>query len=525
MDGLIFYKLLRILSNILIKSKLNKITIKENSVYFSFYKDGIINFEYRCLPTPSSFFIVDNISGIEAGALSSLSGAVVTDIKSFGYERAGYIEVKKRKPSGKIDTYKLVLEPMGNYANFFLTDEADIILYSLSSRSIDKDRNIGVGNKYIKPRANKRYNLDNYIENISFNELSGFYPTLSKYADNMAERTSFDEVVSLIKSSLKDDDFFYIDKSNKVIPFPIDDYINKITYKELCNYFLVKNTPNQIKSSLNLTKIFLKKTEKYSKLKEKLEKELLLALDYEKYFKEAELIKSNLHIIKGGGSYIFKSYQNNVVEEVPYTVDFNENMQLKADKLYKKSAKLKKSIEIIKDRLEETKQIIESAYEQIYFIENSNSLDEIIAYENILKKNNTKSLKKDKHNSHCSFYKKEFDGYKIFIGRNSLSNHELVFHYAIDSDIWFHGRNIPSSHIILRLDSGKEISEDIIKQCASIAAGLSKFKKENKVDVDYTFRKYVTKPKNTPIGFVTYKNFKTITVKPMEEDMLKKLFF
>lgn len=524
MDGLTFFKLLIILNKILIKSKLNKITIKDDSIYFSFYKNGVINFEFRCLPTPSSFFVTDKIAGDEAGALSAIAGAVVTDIKSFSYERACYIELKKRKPSGKILEYKAILEPTGNYANFFLTDENGVILYSLSSRSVDPDRNIGVGVKYSKPRANKKYSLDNFSENVSFNEYLGFYPVTSKYADIMAKETSYEETVKFIKNSLLNDEFFYIDKSNKVIPFCVKDYVKKVDYKELSNYFLVKNKDNNknTKPQEHLKKIFQSKLNKYSKLKDKLTKELELALDYEKYYNEADLIKSNLHLVKGGGHYFFIKYNENNIEKVPYIVSFNEDLNEKADKLYKKALRLKKSIPIINEKLQENNQIIDSAVEQIYFLENSNLTEDFIIFEELINKKSKHNTKKEKNIK--NFYQCTFDNYKIFVGKSSLSNHQLVFHYAIDSDVWFHARNIPSSHVILRLNPGEEINNEIITQCAEIVAGFSKCKNESKVDVDYTYRKYVTKPKNTPIGFVTYKKFKTITVTPAKKEYLKEMF-
>ncbi|MDE7169467.1 MAG: NFACT family protein, partial [Mucispirillum sp.] len=209
MDGLVFYKLMRILRSILLKSRLNKVTVEDDFVYFSFYKDGVINLEYRAAPSPPIISPCQNISGINPGALSALQGAAVTDIGTFGYERCGFIEVKKRKASGKLSGYKLILEPAGNYANFLLLNDENIILYSLSSRTIDPDRNIGAGGKFSLPKANKRYGLNNFEGAKSFNGLSGFYPVTAACADALLKNHSFGAVCAFIKENLDNDDKFY----------------------------------------------------------------------------------------------------------------------------------------------------------------------------------------------------------------------------------------------------------------------------------------------------------------------------
>ena len=38
----------------------------------------------------------------------------------------------------------------------------------------------------------------------------------------------------------------------------------------------------------------------------------------------------------------------------------------------------------------------------------------------------------------------------------------------------------------------------------------------------YTYKKYVTKPKNTPAGFVIYNKYKTVNVAPYQKQDLEK---
>lgn len=521
MDGLVFYKLMRILRNILLKSRLNKVTVEDDFVYFSFYKDGVINLEYRAAPSPPVISPCQNISGINPGALSALQGAAVTDIGTFGYERCGFIEVKKRKASGKLSGYKLILEPAGNYANFLLLNDENIILYSLSSRTIDPDRNIGAGGKFSLPKANKRYGLNNFEGAKSFNELAGFYPVTAACADTLLKNHSFGAVCAFIKENLDNDDKFYIDNRGKVIPFYTDN-AEPVTWDSLKNYFRVKaDTVSESESVRRIKKIFSVKRDKFLSLSEKLQNELAAAEKHDEYRQEAELIKNNLHKVTGSGIYYFEKYNEDGMESVRYEAVRGDNLKEKADKLFKKSARLKKSVPIIKERLQDALQMAVSAEEQIYFADTL-SKEDAAEFEKIIKDNKKSGGVKIKKQAAGSFLEYAGDGFRLYIGKNSASNHELVFKFALSDDIWFHVRNTPSAHCILRLENN-DLTRQSIETAARAAAYYSKLRFEKTADVDYTYKKYVSKPKNTPPGFVIYKRFKTIAVSPYTEREMDEL--
>ncbi len=443
----------------------------------------------------------------------------MVDINSYSYERACYILLKKRKPSGRILEYKLILEPAGNYANFFLLSSDDTILYSLSSRTIDADRNIGAGGKYSLPKANKKYSLLKYDGAKSFNELSGFYPVTAKYADNMLAQYDFGGVCTYILNELENDKF-YIDEKGKVIPFYIENS-TVISYEQLGDYFCVKENKVESKDTARkIKKLYSSKRDKYLELAAKLEQELNTAKNYNEFLKEAELIKNNLYKVKGAGSYIFDEYTENGVSHIEYNVEHNDNLKEKSEKLFKKSARLKKSIPLIEERLQDALQLSLFSEEQIYYADTL-SEEELADFEKIIDEESKSKNKKQKKEPLKPFLEYKSDDFTLYIGKNSASNHELVFKFALSDDIWFHARNIPSAHGIIRLH-GTELSDDIILFAAKSVAAYSKYSDENLIDIDYTYKKYVTKPKNTPAGFVIYKRFKTITVTPFSHEELSK---
>ena len=90
---------------------------------------------------------------------------------------------------------------------------------------------------------------------------------------------------------------------------------------------------------------------------------------------------------------------------------------------------------------------------------------------------------------------------------------------ASKSDIWFHTKDIPGSHVILQtggidLSSMEENFPEEIKTAAGVAAYHSKGKSSENVPVDYTEVRYVKKPSGAKPGMVIFKNNKTIWITP-----------
>ena len=100
------------------------------------------------------------------------------------------------------------------------------------------------------------------------------------------------------------------------------------------------------------------------------------------------------------------------------------------------------------------------------------------------------------------------------MGRNNRQNDELTFHLASPGHLWFHARNIPGSHVAVLAEG--EIPQETLLLAAQLAAYFSAQRTSPKVEVDYTLRRYVRKPKGAKPGFVHYERAKTILVNPTE---------
>jgi predicted ribosome quality control (RQC) complex YloA/Tae2 family protein len=113
------------------------------------------------------------------------------------------------------------------------------------------------------------------------------------------------------------------------------------------------------------------------------------------------------------------------------------------------------------------------------------------------------------------------DGLTILVGKNNYQNDKLTFKTASFNDTWFHTKDIPGSHVILR-NAGAELTEDNILLAANLAAHFSKSQGSSKIPVDYTEIRYVKKPSGSKPGFVIFTNQKTLYVTP-DETALKQI--
>ena len=107
------------------------------------------------------------------------------------------------------------------------------------------------------------------------------------------------------------------------------------------------------------------------------------------------------------------------------------------------------------------------------------------------------------------------DGFDIYVGKNNRQNDELTLRFALPTDLWFHTKDIPGSHVIIKTQN-KEVPQSTIMEAANLAAFYSKAKTSSNVPVDYTQKRYVRKPNGAKPGMVIYDHQNTIYITPDE---------
>jgi predicted ribosome quality control (RQC) complex YloA/Tae2 family protein len=106
-------------------------------------------------------------------------------------------------------------------------------------------------------------------------------------------------------------------------------------------------------------------------------------------------------------------------------------------------------------------------------------------------------------------------GWEVLVGKSNYDNDILSHKIARPNDLWFHARQCPGSHVILRRGDRKaEPDKEAILEAAAIAAFHSKAGKSSKVAVCYTEKRHVRKPRGGKPGLAVVAREKVVVVKP-----------
>ncbi|MDQ3586567.1 MAG: NFACT RNA binding domain-containing protein, partial [Acidobacteriota bacterium] len=99
--------------------------------------------------------------------------------------------------------------------------------------------------------------------------------------------------------------------------------------------------------------------------------------------------------------------------------------------------------------------------------------------------------------------------------RGAKDNDQLTFRVARPHDTWLHAADYPGSHVIVRNHARtSDIPHRTIIEAAQLAAHFSQAKRDAKVAVNYTQRKFIQKPKGAAPGLVRLSSFRTLLVEP-----------
>ncbi|SPY36297.1 Fibronectin-binding protein A N-terminus (FbpA) [Peptoniphilus harei] len=245
--------------------------------------------------------------------------------------------------------------------------------------------------------------------------------------------------------------------------------------------------------------------------------ELNAALNRDKFKVYADLLSSNFHRIEKGASSVTVENFYNEMEEMKIPLDPKLDGPSNASKYYKKYSKLKNAAVFLSEQIEIGKsevEYLESILLNIDFAETPDEIDEL--YEELekegylkKKKNNKKKKRKDSQENYLVI--KTEDGFDIYIGKNNKQNDYLTLKKARKNDLWFHVKDAPGSHVILKNDN-RDFSNSAMMTAAKFAAKYSSLSKSQNIPVDYTFKINVKRHPAKKPGLVSYTNYKTINI-------------
>lgn len=556
-DGLFIHSLLNDVKPKIVNSRLSKIYQPfEQDLVLTFRKDRkniqlllSANAQYpRFYITDQTIPNPDKAPTFVMVLRKYLEGSILQSIDQLGVDRIVNFRFSNRNELGDQVQLVLSLELMGRHSNVILYDQKSGRIIDLLKR-INPDENRV---RLLLPKA--KYELPPLISGID-----GFKMTEKEFAQkalNSDPENFASQIGGLDRDDRQElagyleDDFSYssfktfMDQFNKkgafilktpnnkrkifpYLPYHLDlikessdpdiNHALDSFYQYQANQDWVRQKSSQIE------RVIKNEHKKLTKKIVKLQKQLDQAENSEGYRIRGEILNANLSQVKPGMTEI----------ELPNYYDNNQPLKIKLDaalsparngqKYFTKYKKLRDSIKHVKEQIKIAQDNLNYFDTIQTAIDNAepqdiDQINEELMNQGYIKKPQKPKRKKKITEKNLNKFRIS-SGKTVLVGKNNLQNDWLTLKKANKTDIWFHVKNIPGSHVILQSDQATE--EDIL-ETAEIAAYFSKAKDSAHVQVDYVQDKRVKKPNGAKPGFVIYTGQNSIEVTPEKDRVLSK---
>lgn len=564
-DGIVTRKIVNELTTKTLGGKIQKISQpSKNDLVLNIYSMGISyklflsanNNEARINLTEKKYENPEKPENFCMVLRKHIGQGKIIDIKQYGLDRVIEISIASIDEMGFDTSKKLIIEIMGRHSNIILTDDSYKIIDAIKrvNDQMSSVRQIFPSLPYERIKSDKiDISENNFTEDIFaisskipngyepykifYTYYEGFSPVIGReliHRANIDPRLNWGlvsesdkEELNKILYKLRDDivennleSYAYRDERKikeyhtlRLTHLNFTESKYELMSEAIDNFYSVNKSNDrldQMKSSL-IKKINSHKKSVNKKIKI-LNNNISKEDQAENSKKKADLLAANLYRIDKKSKEIeLEDFYNN---NNPIKISLNpmktpwENI----DEYYNRAKKIKAAIVYAKNDLPRQEILLSYLNQLEDFVNRSNSIsdleeirDEMVDNKLIKKKGRNKKKSKPSRPFH---YKTE-NGADIYVGKNSKQNDYITLKVARKEDLWFHVKDSPGSHVILKTD---EIFDEDIRKAAYLAALNSSLSSENKVDVDYTEKKNVNKAKGAKDGMVYYVNFSTITV-------------
>lgn len=565
-DGLVTRAVTFEIKNLLLGAKIQKISQpSKNDIILNIYSFGksyklllsannnearvhITKKKYENPVTPPNFCMV---------LRKHLIQSKIIEIEQHELDRVIIFHISSVDEMGYDVSNKLIIEIMGKYSNIILTDDKFKIIDSIKrvNFKMSSVREILPGLEYKFIKSDKINILDKDFskdilkldknlpdsqipKKVIYENYLGFSPTIAKellYRSNIDPRINWGLISEDEKLILNNNLYELRDAliNNRYRPSL---YKNKKKYKEFYSFELKslgfdEDKYESISEAIENFYEYNRSNDRLRQIKNNIERKIkgqiksvnkkiqILNKNISKensmdiYRKKGDILAANINKINKGDKEINLSNFYDENKNIKISLDDKKNPWENVDNYYKRYKKIKNSIDFAKIDLPKQNEYLDYLNQMADFVERSESIkdlddirDELI--DNNIIKRTSKNKNKNKSKSKPMQFK-TVDNSDIYVGKNSRQNDYITLKLAGKNDYFFHVRNAPGSHVILKTT---ELNEKDIKVASYLAAKNSSQAKSLKVDVDYTEKKNVNKAKGAKLGMVYYENFKTITV-------------
>ena len=455
-----------------------------------------------------------------------LEGGKLLKIEQLHQDRIVKITVESYDAIGDLKQYSLYLELMGKHSNLILVDEQGMILDSFKHIDITQStyREIIPKRKYILPERSCLQtdpNFPFFLQPLLKQWLSQheYKPhTLLLHAKN--PKGYYYHNPQTKKSTVC---FMDIATVFSVTEQAIESLVFPTLSEAMDTYYYQLTNRQQLQEKTSSLLQFVQSHEKKNQRKlKKLEKELTVAVDYEKYQQIGNLILTQQYKISERATEIaLENYYNDPMEIIIVKLNPQLDASQNAQSYFKKYTKGKIAITKIAEQIAKTQAEI-AYFETITQSLAQADLQQATEIRHELEQQNYLRIRRQKQKQlkpQLQYTEFTYNGVAILVGRNNLQNDYVTFKKKRKGFTWLHVKDAPGSHILI---CSLEASSEVIEAAALLAAYYSKVRESENVAVDYTLVQNVSKPSGAKPGFVIYKEQKTTYVTPNLSNMLSK---
>lgn len=185
---------------------------------------------------------------------------------------------------------------------------------------------------------------------------------------------------------------------------------------------------------------------------------------------------------------------------------------LQAQKRLKRAAKFRRSLPILEARRQETLREIARIEETEFQVKQAEGREEFPELKPRKDVRKAASLSAGPSSGPRRY---GLGPFTLLVGRTPKQNDELIRRHSARDDLWFHVKDAPGAHVLLKT-AGASPEQEVVEAAAVLAARYSSKSSENKVLVGFTSAQRVKKPAGSAPGFVVYYDELTLWVSPAQ---------
>ncbi len=491
-----------------------------------------------------------------------LTGGKIVDITQPGFERVAQLHIEALNDLGDVCVKTLIIEIMGKHSNIMLVDENGKVLEAVKhiSHSLSAVREVLPGKAYTPPPGQGKINPLDFTpadlmealekpqsaQEAIYKHFTGISPFLASAVCHAAGLRPEDHASGLSgedKGRLCDafahlifriqaNDYHptvLLEKGNPMgftsVDMPMFTAFEQKRFEtawEMLDFYYGEKDALVRTSQKNadIRKLITQNLERCAKKRDVYIQTMKDIQNRDTWKMQGELITANMHTLqKGMTAFTTQNFYDENLPMVTIPLDAQLTPAENAQKYFKQYNKAKRTFAALKEQMAQNSEettYLEGLLATLFLCTEEADIEDLreeLMAQGFIKKRKKKSALKSKPSKPLHYI--SGDGFHMFVGKNNRQNDELTLKVAENSDWWFHTKDIPGAHVIVKAE-GQTVPESTLNEAANLAAYYSKGKNGSHVPVDYTTKRFVKKPNGAKPGMVIYDKYQTAVITPDE---------